>query len=213
MTGEPDTGTSPTLLSRLRRAPTDQAAWGAFVVRYGAMIDGWCRRWGLQPADVDDVRQNVLLDLARQMSQFRYDPSGSFRGWLKTISYRAWCDFRDRRRRDVGTGDTAVLQLLQSVEAGDHFHRQFEEEWDRELLEAAMTAVRERVQAHTREAFRLMTQDDLSGAEVADRLGMKVGAVWVAKSKVQRMIHDEIRRLDALRPGRRLTGGDRWPSR
>lgn len=196
MTVEPDSGTSPTLLTRLRRSPTDQAAWGAFVDRYGSMITAWCRRWGLQPADIDDVRQNILLDLSRQMSRFEYDPTGSFRGWLKTICYRAWCDFCERRRGDAGTGDTAVLELLQSVEARDNFLHEFEEEWDRELLESAMKAVRSRVQEHTWEVFRLMTQEDLSGPEVAERLGMKVGAVWVAKSKVQRMLRDEIRTLE-----------------
>src|SRR5262245_52096666 len=161
MAGEPDSGTSPTLLARLRRSPADHGAWEVFVARYGAMIDGWCRRWGLQPADADDVRQNILLDLSRQMSRFEYDAAGSFRGWLKTVCYRAWCDFCDRRRGDVGTGDTAVLQVLQSVEARDNFLREFEEECDRELLEAAMKTVRSRVQEHTWEVFRLMTQEEL----------------------------------------------------
>jgi RNA polymerase sigma factor (sigma-70 family) len=192
-----DHGTSPTLLSRLRRAPQDQCAWQDFVGRYGGMVARWCRQWGLQNADAEDVSQNVLLELSRQMSRFRYDPSGSFRGWLKTISYRAWCDFLDRRRV-VGTGDSNVLQVLHSVEARQDFLKRFEEEWDRELLEEAMKAVQQRVQSHTWEAFRLMTQEDLSGQEVAQRLGMKVGAVWVAKSKVQRMLHEEIRRLDTL---------------
>lgn len=188
--------TSPTLLTRLRQAPTDQAAWGAFVERYGAMISGWCRRWGVQSADTDDIRQNILLDLAKQMHRFEYDASGSFRAWLKTVCYRAWCDFCDRRRGDLGTGGSTVLDLLQSVEARENFLQEFEEEWDRELLEIAMKNVRGRVQEHTWEVFRLMTQDELSGADVAERLGMKVGAVWVAKSKVQKMLRDEIEAME-----------------
>jgi RNA polymerase sigma-70 factor (ECF subfamily) len=193
-----DLHTNPTLLSKLRRAPRDQLAWQDFVARYSPLVQEWCRHWGLQRADADDVLQNVLLELSRQMSRFEYDPSGSFRGWLKTVTYRAWCDFLERRRRDVGSGDSVVLQLLHSVEARDNFLKQFEEEWDRELLAEAMQAVHRRVQAHTWEAFRLMTHENLSGPEVAARLGMKVGAVWVAKSKVQRMLLEEIRRLDVL---------------
>ncbi len=42
-----------------------------------------------------------------------------------------------------------------------------------------------------------MTREGLSGAEVAERLGMKVGAVWVAKSKVQKMLQDTVQRLEA----------------
>jgi RNA polymerase sigma factor (sigma-70 family) len=197
MTQPGDFGTSPTLLSRLRHSPRDQTAWQDFVFRYGEMIHRWCQHWGLQKVDAEDVAQNVLLELSRQMSKFEYDPSGSFRGWLKTISYRAWCDFLSRRR-DVASGDSNVLQILHSVEARDDLLEQLEEEWNRELLEEAMKLVRQRVQSHTWEAFRLMTQENLSGQEVADRLAMKVGAVWVAKSKVQRMLQEEIRRLDVL---------------
>src|SRR4051812_42811648 len=106
--------TSPTLLGRLARMPTDQGAWGEFVARYGPQIYGWCRRWGLQEADAQDVTQNILLELSRQMSRFRYNAAGSFRGWLKTIAHRTWCKFLDARRRPgVGSGDSAVAAMLE----------------------------------------------------------------------------------------------------
>lgn len=189
--------TSPTLLGRLARSPTDQAAWGEFVGRYGPQVHGWCQRWGLQPADAQDVTQQVLLELARQMAGFRYDPQGSFRGWLKTVAYRAWCKFVEARRRPgLGTGDSAVAALLDSVEAGDDLMKRFEEESERELLEQAMARVRLRVQPNTWEAFRLLALEGKSGSEVAGQLGMKVGAVFVAKSNVRKMIEEEIGRLD-----------------
>ena len=55
-----DSGTRITLLGRLRRDPTNQAAWAEFVDHYGARIYGWCRKWNLQEADAQDVTQNVL---------------------------------------------------------------------------------------------------------------------------------------------------------
>ena len=78
-----DSGTSTSLLVRLQQAPADQAAWAEFVRRYGTRIHGWCRRWGLQEADAQDVCQDVLVKLVRAMRAFRYDPAQSFRGWLK----------------------------------------------------------------------------------------------------------------------------------
>ena len=51
MDSSSDSRTSPTLLAWLQRAPTDQAAWGEFVERYGTRIYGWCRQWKLQEAD------------------------------------------------------------------------------------------------------------------------------------------------------------------
>src|SRR5262249_49682883 len=76
--------TRETLLGRLRRDPTDQAAWGEFVERYSPQIYGWCRGWRLQDADAQDVTQEVLVILARRMATFDYDPARSFRAWLKT---------------------------------------------------------------------------------------------------------------------------------
>jgi RNA polymerase sigma-70 factor (ECF subfamily) len=80
-----DARTSTTLLRRLRENPRDKPAWNEFVDRYGRMIYQWCRHWGLQGADAEDVTQNVLLELALQMRTFVCDPTGGFRGWLKII--------------------------------------------------------------------------------------------------------------------------------
>jgi len=88
-----DYRTSPTLLGRLRNSPDDQAAWAEFVDRYGVVVYRWCRKWGLQDMDAEDVTQNVMLDLGRQMRQFEYRADGRFRGWLRTVAHRAWCDF------------------------------------------------------------------------------------------------------------------------
>jgi DNA-directed RNA polymerase specialized sigma24 family protein len=70
MAGDPNVPTSPTLLGRLGHAPADQAAWAEFADRYGRKIYGWCRQWGLQEADAEDVTQQVLLKLADKMRTF-----------------------------------------------------------------------------------------------------------------------------------------------
>ena len=53
--------TSATLLDRVGLSPNDEVAWARFVGVYGSKIRGWCRRWGLQAADTEDVTQDVLL--------------------------------------------------------------------------------------------------------------------------------------------------------
>ena len=55
----------------------------------GPLIHRWCRRWRLQEADAQDVAQDVLLKLHGRMATFNYDPSGSFRAWLKTLAHHA----------------------------------------------------------------------------------------------------------------------------
>jgi RNA polymerase sigma-70 factor (ECF subfamily) len=188
--------TSPTLLVQLGRDPIDQAAWVRFVHLYGPRIISWCRRWGLQEADAQDVTQDVLVKLADKMRTFRYDPARSFRGWLKTLTKHALSDFTAaRQRRAAAGGDSGVLDHLRNVEARDDLIQRLQETFDHELLEAAMARVRLRVTPHIWEAFRLTALEGLSGAEAAARLGMKVANVFVAKSDVRQMLTGEVRKL------------------
>ncbi len=197
--GAPDPGppTSTTLLRRLRQEPADQAAWAEFVRRYGPQVYRWCRHWRLQDADAEDVTQAVLARLSARMRTFTRDPARSFRGYLLTVARYAWCDFLEARQQPgVGVGGSDVRGLLEAVEAGDDLVRRLDEQFDRELLAEAQARVRRRVEPHTWEAFRLTALDGLSGAAAAARLGLKVATVYKAKSKVQRMLQEEVARLD-----------------
>jgi RNA polymerase sigma-70 factor (ECF subfamily) len=197
MSDEPDLRTSASLLNRLRQHGGDQAAWSAFVERYGPRIYAWCRHWQMQVPDAEDVTQEVLLRLVDKLRNFRYDRSGSFRAWLKTLVHHAWQDFLDRRcRAGLGSGDTAVWKQLETVAAREDLEQQLGEAFDREVLEEALARVRQRVAPHTWEAFRLLTFEGLSGAEVAPRVGMQVTMVYVAKSKVQKLLREEVDRLE-----------------
>jgi RNA polymerase sigma-70 factor (ECF subfamily) len=189
--------TRVTLLARLRQHPTDQAAWGVFVERYGRHIYRWCRQWKLQDADAEDVTQDILVKLARKMRAFAYDPSLSFRGWLKTVAHHAWRDFVDSPRRAcAAAGDGRVWELGQALEAREDLIQKLQAAFDYELLEAAKVRVRLRVAPHTWEAFRLVALEGLSVAEVAAAVRMQVAMVYVAKSKVQKMLQEEIQKLE-----------------
>jgi RNA polymerase sigma-70 factor (ECF subfamily) len=59
--------------------------------------------------------------------------------------------------------------------------------------------VKVRVPPQRWEAFRLTALEGLSGAEAAQRLNMKVATVFTAKSKVQKMVQEEIRKLELVR--------------
>jgi len=193
----PNSVTSLTLLGRLRQSPDDPAAWQEFSQRYGGMMLRWCRHWGLQEADAQDVVQNVLLELSRQMRAFAYDPAGSFRSWLKTVARRAWLKYLDgRRKHDTATGDATVLAQLCDPSAEENLLGRLEEEYERELLERALDRIKLRVKATTFEAFRLTALEGLSGKETAERIGMPVSHVFVAKGNVQKMVREEIAELD-----------------
>ena len=188
--------TSVTLLAKLSEDPENQAVWQEFVRRYRPLIYACCLTWHLQPADAEDVTQAVLARLVEKMRSFRYDPSQSFRGWLKTVTRRVLANYLAKRRRDQDFGGGVVEVMLENIEAREGLVQAVEAGYDRELLDEALRRVRQRVPARQWEAFRLTALESMSGADASKRLGILVGTVYSSKSKVQRLIREELRRLD-----------------
>jgi RNA polymerase sigma-70 factor (ECF subfamily) len=193
---EPDGSvTSPSLLGRLAREPSDQDAWREFVRRYGPRIHAWCRSRGVGGNDAEDLTQVVLARLTARMRHFTYDPSRSFRGWLRALTRNACHDALVAiHRPDVG--GRGWDELARDAEAREDLVHRLEEEFDLELLDEAKARVRSRVAEHTWEAFRLTAVEGLPAPRVAGLLAMKVTAVYLAKSRVVALLRDEIRSLE-----------------
>lgn len=189
--------TRASLLGRLRVDPKDQAAWEEFVDWYGRKVYAWCRGWGLQESDAQEVTQEVFLNLTARMREFSYDPNRSFRAWLKTVTHNAWHDYLKKQQRPGrGRGSDTAIDVLAAIPAQDDLNRRLEEACDQELFKEASARVRLRVEPRTWTAFEMLATQGMSGAEVASHLDMKVATVFVARSKVQRMLREEIAKLD-----------------
>lgn len=195
MASEYDSRTWTTLLRRLRDLD-DREAWDEFVGRYVPKIYGWCKRYRLQEADAADVTQDVLGKLVTAMQSFHYDPSrGSFRGWLKTVTGNTIRDLAASwSRPDRGGGQH--LDELRSPQALQNLTAELEAEAERELLREAEARVRLRVQPRTWDAYRLAAVEQVPAAEVAARVGLSVAEVYVAKSRVIRLLRQEVETLD-----------------
>ena len=198
MAHQPPTRTSASLLGRLRLGADSHPDWAEFIRRYGPLIRNWCRRWGLQDADADDLIQDVLIRLAARMRSFEYDPARSFRSYVKNVAHFAWCDLIEARKRSAigGSGDTAVIDQLDGLPAREDLQARLADAFDQEILEEASARVRLRVEPRTWEAFRLTAVEGISGADAATRVGMEIATVFKAKSKVQKMLREEVRRLE-----------------
>ncbi len=190
-----DSTTSVTLLEHLREHPRDPEAWQAFVERYQPRIASWCRRHGLQPADAEDVTQDVLAQLLRAMQRFDYDARGSFRAWLRTVARHAVLAAQQAKRRSLGEAN-ASNALLDDLVNRDDLERELESGFDLELMDMAIVRVRARVAAHTWDAFRLTALEQVPAEEVANQLEMPVARIYVARHRVQKLLQEEIQRLD-----------------
>jgi len=177
---EPKTRMS--LLLRLRD-PRDTQAWGNFVELYAPLVYRQARRTGLQDADAADITQEVFRVVAATINQFEYDTRrGEFRGWLYRVTQNKIRDAA-ARRQTTGSGDTAVHDLL-AEQAAVTTPDDWNEEFRKSLLAWGYEQVRGRCETETWKAFWLTAVEGLSGAEVAAQLGISVGAVYVAKSRV-----------------------------
>jgi len=179
--------TSLSLLDDLKRQP-DGPAWGRLVDLYTPVLRGWLRRYSdLSAADVDDLVQDVLLAVARDLPKFDHaGRPGAFRGWLRTVLVHRLKHFwrsRDRRPAAVGGSDFAG-DLRQLEDAGTPVSRLFDHEHDVRLLGRLLDQVEVQFAPATWQAFRQQVFDGRSPDQVATELKMPLHSVYAAKSRV-----------------------------
>jgi RNA polymerase sigma-70 factor (ECF subfamily) len=177
--------TRPSLLVRLRD-PQDREAWARFVDLYGPLIYRFTRLRGAQDADAADLTQEVFQSVARVAGRLDYDPrQGTFRGWLYTITRNKLYDFLEKRRRQpIGSGDTTAQEMLQEQACPGNDESLWGQEYQRQLFRWAAEQVRGDFAENTWQAFWNTAVLGQAGPEVAQQLGMSVGAVHVARSRV-----------------------------
>ncbi len=184
------TTTHASLLIRLKDG-TDPAAWQEFHDRYGKLIRGFARRRDLQPADCDDVAQEVMLSLSKVMPNFEYDPSkGKFRSYLKTATLRAI--FRKSRQNlgEVALG--TIEEATRTAEANAAVEEAWELEWRRYHLRQAMRTLESEFSETDRKAFRLYAIDGRDTQETAAELNISVNQVYLVKSRILKRLEKVI---------------------
>lgn len=176
--------TRPSLLLRLRNVE-DETAWREFVRLYTPLVFGHCRRHGLQDADAADVAQEVMRVAAGAMPEFQYDAQrGKFRGWLlQTTRYRLHKFFARQNRAPQPTSETTLERFLDG-EPNSAEQTRWEEDYRQRLFDWAAEMARPEFQPATWDAFWLTAVDSVSVKEVAGQLGISVGAVYIARSRV-----------------------------
>lgn len=177
--------TQPSLLLKLKDKK-DEAAWSQFVEVYTPLIYGFARKHGVQDADASDLSQDVLRAVAGAISRFEYDPTkGTFRSWLFTIVRNKFRNFLTyKTKKQLATGGSSVQEALEAREAPVDLH---EQDWRQEYdawLKKAYDRVKPGFSERTWNAFWMVAVEGAEASAVARELGMSVGAVYIAKSRV-----------------------------
>ena len=183
MAGFPTTRFS--LLMRIRDT-ANQAAWEEFVATYSPAIHRFARQRGLQEADAGDLTQNVLSAVASRISDWKCDPDQArFRTWLSRIALNQTITMYRRRKPDAARGGTTAVSVLsqQQVESTD-----LELNYRREVFRLLARKVRAEFEETTWQAFWMTAVEGISIDEAARTLGLSVGAVYTARSRIVRRL-------------------------
>ena len=189
--------TSLSLLDRLRSQP-DQESWRRLVELYTPLIQAWLRRHGVAPADADDLTQEVMTVVVREIPNFKHDQRpGAFRSWLRTITAnRLRVLWRSRQTRPVAAGGSDFLKMLDELEDPDSdTSRLWDQQHDQHVARRLMDLVKPQFEPATWQAFRRTVLDGVKAAVAAAELKISVNAVLLAKSRVLSRLRQEMQGL------------------
>ncbi len=192
--------TRKSLLTRLKNWE-DNESWRDFFTTYWKLIYGVALKAGLTHTEAEEVVQETVLGVAQSIGEFKYDPAVcSFKSWLMQVIRRRIARQFDRRKRQSllqtfpeDTSQTPLLERLPDLSGS--LEALWEEEWQKNLMDAALARVKRRVPMEQYQIFDFYVLKKWSALKVARNLGVTVGHVYVAKHRVSRLLQKEIRAL------------------
>ncbi|KPK79527.1 MAG: hypothetical protein AMJ81_13085 [Phycisphaerae bacterium SM23_33] len=155
----------------------DTQAFGSLVARYEGLVAAVCR--GLIDDDHEalDAAQDAFVRAHLNLGQLR-DP-GRLAGWLRRVAYSVCMN----RLKGRGGGAVAITpEQLDAMQLPDAAPGPAQQAEARELAQAVLASIA-RLPEKYREPIRMFYRDGASGAEIADRLGLRAGAVRTRLSR------------------------------
>lgn len=199
--------TNPSLLFRLQ-SWSDNTSWQKFYRLYYDYVFGFARRSGLKHADAEEVAQDVFKRVAETIHQFETDPNrGTFRGWLLNLTrwriadkYRAALPHERQPQGAAPANDgerDATIDRIPDEVLREASESVWEEEWQHQLLEAAMRRLAERVPARHFQVFDLSSNQGWSVTRISRELGIGLATVYVIKHRLTKQLKADVDRLSS----------------
>jgi RNA polymerase sigma-70 factor, ECF subfamily len=164
----------------------DSGAWAELVRTHHRRVYGLCYRFTGNPADAEDLTQDVFLKIYSNLASFDLT-RGSLQVWITTMTRNLLVDNFRRTRNQRATGslddgwesseELSPIDRLTSRSPSPH-----ESAAQKELAKMVQNALA-RVSVELREAVILRDLQDLDYKEIAQVLGIPEGTV---KSRISR---------------------------
>jgi RNA polymerase sigma-70 factor (ECF subfamily) len=195
--------TRRSLLSRLK-VWDDRESWHDFFQTYWKLIYTVAVRAGLNESEAQDVVQETIISVARQMPNFKYDPTrGSFKSWLFLITRRRVTDHFRKEYRRLKTEEPAAESMSRTTRleripdpaaalTGDVW----EEEWKRQIFDQALKRVKRQIDPKQFQIFDCYVMKEWAVKDVTSAFGVNPNQVYLIKHRVSNLIAEEVRKLE-----------------
>ncbi len=197
--------TRGSLLSRLKNWE-DNASGRDFFDTYWKLIYGFAIQRGLSHEEAQEVVQETVVAVAKHIGKFHYDPKVcAFKTWLLGVTRSKIANQFARRARHPASSAglppedpnaTPLLDRLPDAQAGP-LEQAWDEEWQKNLMEAAIHRVKRRVSIEQYQMFDLFVLKQWPARDVAKSLGVTVAHVYVAKHRIAKLIRKQVEALEA----------------
>ncbi|MFK7768046.1 MAG: RNA polymerase sigma factor [Mariniblastus sp.] len=194
--------TNVELIQRLSNRE-DQEAWNEFVQIYEPMLMRTASKLGLNRTDSVDAVQEVFIHLGKAILSWKpieenaAGERGSFRGWLVRVARNQMIKLIERSNvlKSESTGSAASDLLATEMGAQTDDETYFNIEFRRQVFLYVVQKIRKCFKEKTWQAFWLTYIDQRQPQEVAQELGVSLGAVYISRSRVMSRLQSEIKVL------------------
>jgi|SRR5579862_3131315 len=193
--------TRRSLLSRLKNWD-DQESWRIFFDTYWKLIYTAARRAGLTEPEAQDVVQETVICVLKSMGDFKYQSThGSFKSWLLQLtSWRIGDQLRkrkpqmERRRNDETSTRTDTVERVADPSSLD-WQETWDEDWERNLMQAAIQRVKKKVDAKAYQIFDLLVFKEWEVLRVARALRVNRAQVYLIKHRISKVLKEEVNQI------------------
>lgn len=179
------------LILRLPK-PDQQHAWQEFVDIYDPFLYRFMRRRGLDDSAARDLVQRVMMSVMQSVEKWEPISGGpKFRSWLFAIARNHLINERRRSSKEaqrlgvVQEMSQAAMQTMEKLSCD-------ESDFRREAILFAASRIRCQIEPVTWQAFWLTSVEGLDCNEASKQLGIDIGSVYTARSRVLRRVREQM---------------------
>ncbi|MBI5363170.1 MAG: RNA polymerase sigma factor [Planctomycetes bacterium] len=193
--------TTSTVLQRLTDF-TDRSAWERLTERFSRPVQAFAKKQGLAESECEDVAQETLLAFAEAYRRGEYDPDkGRLSSWIFGIAWRRIDHARRKRKqRDEHEEGGFESRLHPGVDGPPAQSAEWQELWERSILEHCLRQVRKEFEPATFRAFEMLVLEHHSIEAAEKELAMTRNALSIAKHRVSTRLRELVRECDEVRP-------------